>query len=116
MTATVLSPSSRHRRLGALHQHLMTTDTLTSRPAHRDHDALTTSPVAAAGRAGLASAPGEQPHRQKQGDDATAGDTHTQRRLDLEGDVQPTPLELYQFDLNGVSSPLSNIAMPRSIM
>jgi hypothetical protein len=65
---------------------------------------LSTSPTAAA-------APGEQPHRQQQqhlknGDDATAGDTHTKQRTDLDGDVPPTALELYQFDLNGVRAAL----------
>jgi hypothetical protein len=67
------------RRLGALRCHL-------AQPA-----------------AGAAAAPGEQPHRRQRtaGDDATAGDTHTQGRSDLDADVPPTALELYQFDLNG---------------
>jgi hypothetical protein len=73
------------RRLGGLRQHLATG-------------------TCAMPSAGAAAAPGSQPHRgqKKGGADATAGDSHRQQRSDLAADVPPTPLELYQFDLNGV--------------
>lgn len=106
------------RRLGVLAHHLPLPlhthgGRASSDPAACSSSTYTLSAITAAGAAAghaAAAAPGEQPHRQPQqqqlaqagGDDATAGDTHTKQRSDLDGDEPPTALEKYQFDLNGV--------------